>query len=87
MLSKNLTIINERNSVLKTEDNQYLEAVEEWLAEKAGNGFDNGTAWQKFCAAFRQFLRNIGLNIAYSDNDIQNLFRQAQNGSTERMEV
>ena len=60
-----------------TEENQYLEAVEEWLAEKAGNGFDNGTAWQKFCASFRQFLRNIGLNIAYSDNDIQNLFRQA----------
>ena len=77
MLSKNLTIINGKNSVLKTEENQYLEAVEEWLAEKAGNGFDNGTAWQKFCASFRQFLRNLGINIAYSDNDIKELFRQS----------
>ena len=69
--------VAQRRGLKITEENQYLEAVEDWLAEKAGNGFDNGTAWQKFCAAFRQFLRNMGLNIAYSDNDIQELFRQS----------
>ena len=56
---------------------KYLEAVEEFLAEKASLGVENGTTWQKICAAFRQFLRNMGLNIAYSDNDIQQLFRQS----------
>ena len=58
-------------------DAKYLEAVEEFLAEKASLGVEDGTTWQKICAAFRQFLRNMGLNIAYSDNDIQQLFRQS----------
>ena len=51
--------------------------MEEFLAEKASLGVEDGTTWQKICAAFRQFLRNMGLNIAYSDNDIQQLFRQS----------
>ena len=69
--------VAKRRSLDTSIDAKYLEAVEEFLAEKASLGVEDGTTWQKICAAFRQFLRNMGLNIAYSDNDIQQLFRQS----------
>ena len=67
--------VAQRRNLKTSIDAKYLEAVEEFLAEKASLGVESGTTWQKVCAAFRQFLRNMGLNIAYSDNDIQQLFR------------
>lgn len=75
--SAEIQSVAKRRSLDTSIEAKYLEAVEEFLAEKASLGVEDGTTWQKICAAFRQFLRNMGLNIAYSDNDIQQLFRQS----------
>ena len=49
-----------------------LEAAEEFVATFAENGSEN-TIWQRIAAAFRNFLRNIGFDLEYSDSELRSL--------------
>ena len=49
-----------------------LEAAEEFVATFAENGTEN-TIWQRIAAAFRNFLRNIGFDLEYSDSELRSL--------------
>ena len=70
-------IAQKRNFDLNNQQ-QYLEAVDEFLAETAEKGFDN-SVWQRICANFRLLLRRLGLDIAYSDDELRELFRRSRN--------
>ena len=52
--------------------------MDEFLAETAEKGFDN-SVWQRICANFRLLLRRLGLDIAYSDDELRELFRRSRN--------
>ena len=49
-----------------------MEAAEEFVATFAENGTEN-TIWQRIAAAFRNFLRNIGFDLEYSDSELRSL--------------
>ena len=49
-----------------------LEAAEEFVATFAENGTEN-TIWQRIAAAFRNFLRNLGFDLAFSDAELRSL--------------
>ena len=49
-----------------------LEAAEEFVATFAENGTEN-TIWQRIAAAFRNFLRNLGFDLEYSDSELRSL--------------
>ena len=60
---RNLDISNEA---------ELLEAAEEFVATFAENGTEN-TIWQRIAAAFRNFLRNLGFDLEYSDSELRSL--------------
>ncbi len=63
---------------LDVSDNaQLLEAAEEFVAAAAETAADTkNTVWQRIVAAFKNFLRNLGFDMAFSDAELRSLLQK-----------
>ncbi len=54
-----------------------LEAIDEFLAERSEAGIDDAGTWKKIVGRFRAFLRRIGWDLGWTDDDLAYLLRQS----------
>lgn len=68
----------ERTKLMESFGDEQL-AAEEYVASFA-EGYDNPTAWEKIKAIVKEFLKNLGIDLKLSDNDLKYILWKAKNG-------
>lgn len=68
----------------KKKNGEKKRAVKEYVADLSEGLVDSPSKWQTFCAKFRSNLRQAGVNIRLSDNDIHFILRDVRDTSTNR---
>lgn len=71
--------IQENNPNLNFKDvDAVRSATEEWFARKVETDSLEASLWQKFIRGFKKFVRNLGINLKLSDNEVKAILLESK---------